>query len=173
MLKKLLALFRNRPAETETEPEILTLQSEVASLTISVNELKEEMKKQKTYYEKRLADAEANSTNQIAEEMEKFFTRASGPLSQLLMQEGLLSAGKPVNPTDIMKLVKSLEAVFSEDGLRVISGTGSKSPFDPERMTPMGAYGQPDAGEEVTILIPGMEFRGRVIRQAYIRKGEA
>jgi len=167
ILERILLLFSSSKKEQEKEP---VFDSKKGALELELNELKNELIKEKEFNKALIRDSEKAAAAGKDSELERIFANIAVPLSQLLLQESLLRGGKQIANEDIMKIVLSLLNIFKEEDLTVLGVPGDEVKYSVDEMQPLRGDYNPTVNESVLIKIPGFKYKGKIIRKSFIEK---
>lgn len=100
---------------------------------------------------------------------QKFFSDASSPLSQLILQMHIAQHDKSeLTTADILPHVKRLIETFEAQGLTVIGQPDEIQHFDPNQHEPIRPDFHPEPNAPVRIRFPGLTFSQTTIRKAAV-----
>jgi hypothetical protein len=103
--------------------------------------------------------------------IEEMFTAAATPITQLFLQDDLLTRqGKPIQAKDVLAIVRRLVRVFLENGLEAVGDPASQVSYNPGLHFPLSSEPALSEGETVVIRIPGVQYRGKILRKAGVEK---
>jgi molecular chaperone GrpE (heat shock protein) len=122
----------------------------------------------------RLKNDQKNAEGEILRTtFEKFFSEASSPLSQLILQNHLSqSANSDLGAADILPHVKRLIETFEAHGLTVNGQPDEIQRFDPNLHEPVRPDFRPEPQTPVRIRFPGFSFAQTPIRKAAVDSAE-
>ena len=159
------------PADNKTDDySILKLQSEIAGLKLTVEQLKQELENGQSL----LAESEKSRQSIISDtvdaKLQNLLGNLASPLSQIALLQSLISAGKEIKTENIFKLVSIIESNLGETGLVRLHQVGENLPFDSECMGPLkpGVIFSP--GEKIIVRLPGYLFKGKYICLSLVDK---
>lgn len=104
-------------------------------------------------------------------EFEKLFTDISGPVSQLLTQEALSKTNANISAADVLILVRQLVRSLERNGLEIKGKVDDKAEYHSgfhEILTSTSL----SEGQAVRVKIPGIGFKGKVVRKAMVTEEE-
>lgn len=105
--------------------------------------------------------------------LEKLFSEASSPLSQLILQLHIIEhESSSLTSADIAPHVKRLVDTFRQNGLTVLGEPNQIQPFDPNKHESIQQDFAPTPNTAVKICFPGIGFQDLVLRKAAIIAAE-
>ncbi len=149
--------------------DLLNSQNNNAELKIKVKEMQE------------LLSAQASSIEKLSSELESIRPLAfddstleslAGLMSQIRLQENLISQGKEISAKNIMKLTIGLVETLEESCLSPIASVGEKVAFDPKIHKSIDTVKSMDEGARALVKFIGYHSNGRAIRKALVEEAE-
>jgi len=148
----------------DLERQVQTLRLDLEERERLIASLRDDLERLRRMQESRLEEA-----LQVA--MERLLTEAAAPTAQLLTQAHLVEKeGKPVRERDILAVARRLVRVLQDQGLVVESRIGEEAAFDPDRHELLGSDEAAVPGQKVVVRMPGVSYRGRILRRAGVEK---
>ena len=172
-LGNLLAALLGRcaPVRTDLPVDVAVLHSRVAALDMDLRERDQRIETMRNEYEHLQSLKERASEDAGQEELEQFFKKAAGPLSNLAALIGAHGKGHAIELADLVTLVATLEKVFQRHGLERIGDVGEKIGFDVAIHQRMSG-GSVSEGKTVEVLVPGYRTQNRVLMKAMVTSKE-
>ena len=161
-------LFGPRQEEA-APPEPLALQNELQSLRVEMEERQRTIEHLRQEVE-RLRSREAQMVEETTNtRLEGLVSDLAGPAAQILTQADLLeNQGKPVQARDVIAVARRMLRALERQGVSFEGTIGQQVAFDPNRHTPIGSNGTPQAGQMVTLRFSGVVYRGRIIHKGVV-----
>lgn len=152
--------------ELSAQQEIVSLRRERGRLDLELGEALETLAIQRSRLEQMEADC---SNNPHDDRLGALFHNLATPLSQLRMQEALMSAGKEISGRSVMALAGQVASLVENAGLEPMGANGQEIPFDPSTCEPLAADASVEAGTTVVITFIGYRHGGRIVRKALVK----
>ncbi|QPN57001.1 nucleotide exchange factor GrpE [Synechococcus sp. CBW1107] len=101
--------------------------------------------------------------------LEELLRPLATPFAQLLTQQHLIEQqGKELSTKDLLATSRRLWEGLAPAGLEAVESIGSVVAFDPDRHQPLSQATSLINGESVRVRIPGITFRGRILKTAAV-----
>lgn len=151
---------------TEAQSQIVALKREVAQLTLDLRQVMETVAAK----EERIEELQAIDLDRSDDALGRLLADLAAPLSQLRMQESLISSGKEISGLSVMKLAQQLAGLIERAGLEPIGETGGIIPFDNRCCEPLGAASDLEPGQNVTVRFVGYRRKDMIVRKALVER---
>ncbi len=148
------------------QEEILSLQRRLAEVDIELLECRLLISAQKS----KIEAIEACRANPSTDATEDLFTALAPPLSQLRMQEWLISTGKEISGRSVMALAAQFASLVEKAGLEPVGEPGERTDFDPGVHEPLSAQDSIPKGASVIVRFIGYRYKGRMLRRALVQQ---
>ncbi|HEX7433038.1 MAG TPA: hypothetical protein VF326_05230 [Anaerolineaceae bacterium] len=169
MFKPFSRLFKKSPPVGPDQASLLSLQSQVQSLKLELEESNKTIRQLNETLERSHSQAAASAQDKADVRLEALYTTLSGPVSQLLTQAELIDGqGKAIPAQDVLVLVKKIIKGLQENGLTLSGQIGQIAVFNPDLHAPVSSDSPLSPGDEVRIRFAGVNYKGRLLRKALV-----
>ncbi len=177
MLKWLINILRPQQldAAEEVDEDVLTLRRRVQELRLALQEQERVVDRLKAD----LARERQGSSTYASEAADAALVRLAGdmaaPASQLLLQDHLLAEGQTVRAADVMAVARQMVRAMEGYGVTFSGQVGAIAAFDPDLHQPLSLASASSTlarGQRVRVLVPGVAYRGRLLRRAGVELAE-
>lgn len=161
----MLSFFNKRTPEPDpaTPPDarrLKTLEMDLAERDQTIAQLKNDLERERSGAANRVSGSADAALRELCDTL-------ASPVSQLLAQAHLVeSEGKDVEARHIIAAAGRLIRALEEHGLEVEARPGDEVAFDPNHHEPASSDTQLAPGEAAVVKIPGLSFKGTLLRKA-------
>ena len=157
--------------EEAVDERVLSLEREVQSLKLELEERNRSLEKVKGDMERQRSGERERVDESVRSQLEGILTNAATPIAQLMAQAHLLEVeGKPVQAKDVLAVAKRLIRAMEDAGLEMEGAAGETVDFDPDRHEILSTHAAPKPGEKVVVRFTGISYRGKLLRKASVEK---
>jgi molecular chaperone GrpE (heat shock protein) len=157
--------------EEAVNERVLSLEREVQSLKLELEERNKSLEKAKGDMERQRSGERERVDESVRSQLESILTNVATPIAQLMAQAHLLEVeSKPVQAKDVLAVAKRLIRAMEDAGLEMEGAAGEAVDFDPNRHEILNASATPKPGEKVVVRFTGISYRGKLLRKASVEK---
>lgn len=169
MFKPFTRLFKKSPPAGPDQASLLSLQNQVQSLKLELEESNKTIRQLTEVIERSRSQSAASGQEKADARLEALFTTLSGSVSQLLTQAELIDGlGKVIPAQDVLVLVKKIIKGLQENGLTLSGQIGQVVVYNPDLHAPVSNDTPLSPGKDVLIRFVGVNYKGKLLRKALV-----
>ncbi len=157
--------------EDASEDPLLALERDAQCMRLAVAQLEEALRSVKAALGRQREEEEGRIAAALEAVVRGLAEEVAAPLAHLGMQRYLIQAeGTSLRAQDVLAVADQILRVFEDRGVELHGAVGAPAAFDPDRHEPIGEAGGVAPGHAVVVRVPGVWFRGTVLRKAGVER---